>query len=217
MKKITIFSLLSAGLLFANNALAGHGAWPPPPEAQISGSMSVLDTLAGDTLDSVALDSGQTWTFMSALAWPSTIPASVNSTTATQIFATQGWTININETYNGATGEGAASLSSIVGVDQVGMNFDLIWSNGESYNSLTQIWDVIFTDFNATATLSPVALGFSGTPGSALSGGSFDGMSLSMEFVSTVPVPAAVWLFGSGLIGLLGVARKRRRAGTSQQ
>jgi hypothetical protein len=29
--------------------------------------------------------------------------------------------------------------------------------------------------------------------------------------VSTVPVPAAVWLFGSGLLGLLGLSRKRRR------
>ncbi len=28
--------------------------------------------------------------------------------------------------------------------------------------------------------------------------------------VSAVPVPAAVWLFGSGLIGLLGVARRKR-------
>ena len=28
--------------------------------------------------------------------------------------------------------------------------------------------------------------------------------------ISTVPVPAAVWLFGSGLIGLAGVARRRR-------
>jgi len=28
--------------------------------------------------------------------------------------------------------------------------------------------------------------------------------------VSAVPVPAAVWLFGSGLIGLLGVAKRRR-------
>jgi hypothetical protein len=28
---------------------------------------------------------------------------------------------------------------------------------------------------------------------------------------STVPVPATVWLFGSGLIGLLGMSRKRRR------
>ena len=29
--------------------------------------------------------------------------------------------------------------------------------------------------------------------------------------VSAVPVPAAVWLFGSGLMGLLGVSGKRRR------
>ena len=28
--------------------------------------------------------------------------------------------------------------------------------------------------------------------------------------VSAVPVPAAVWLFGSGLLGLLGVARRKR-------
>ena len=28
--------------------------------------------------------------------------------------------------------------------------------------------------------------------------------------VSQVPVPAAVWLFGSGLIGLVGVARRRK-------
>lgn len=30
--------------------------------------------------------------------------------------------------------------------------------------------------------------------------------------VSLVPVPAAVWLFGSGLIGLVGIARKRKTA-----
>jgi hypothetical protein len=30
-------------------------------------------------------------------------------------------------------------------------------------------------------------------------------------YVNQVPVPAAVWLFGSGLIGLVGVARRKRR------
>jgi hypothetical protein len=29
--------------------------------------------------------------------------------------------------------------------------------------------------------------------------------------VSAVPVPAAVWLFGSGLVGLIGVARRKAR------
>lgn len=33
-----------------------------------------------------------------------------------------------------------------------------------------------------------------------------DGHSI---YVSTVPVPAAVWLFGSGLVGLLGLARRK--------
>ena len=28
----------------------------------------------------------------------------------------------------------------------------------------------------------------------------------------TVPVPAAIWLFGSGLIGLIGLARRKVRA-----
>ena len=30
--------------------------------------------------------------------------------------------------------------------------------------------------------------------------------------VSSVPVPAAVWLFGSGLLGLLGIARRKKAA-----
>lgn len=31
------------------------------------------------------------------------------------------------------------------------------------------------------------------------------------SYISSVPVPAAVWLFGSGLLGLLGVARRQRK------
>ncbi len=31
----------------------------------------------------------------------------------------------------------------------------------------------------------------------------------NLTYVSAVPVPAAVWLFGSGLLGLIGVARRR--------
>jgi hypothetical protein len=48
----------------------------------------------------------------------------------------------------------------------------------------------------------------------------FDGTPYSEKFnvtlngvaavVPEVPVPAAVWLFGSGLIGLVGVARRKR-------
>ena len=40
---------------------------------------------------------------------------------------------------------------------------------------------------------------------------SVNGIVTSTDILNTavVPVPAAVWLFGSGLIGLVGVARRR--------
>lgn len=53
----------------------------------------------------------------------------------------------------------------------------------------------------------------------AIDGSSDAFNTLSMEFddiskanleASSVPVPAAVWLFGSGLIGLIGVARRKK-------
>ena len=38
----------------------------------------------------------------------------------------------------------------------------------------------------------------------------FDFTSITASNASVIPVPAAVWLFGSGLLGLVGVARRRK-------
>ncbi len=46
------------------------------------------------------------------------------------------------------------------------------------------------------------------TPGTINIAGTGD---CSAESISAVPVPAAAWLFGSGLLGLIGIARKRQR------
>lgn len=45
-------------------------------------------------------------------------------------------------------------------------------------------------------------------------GGVNYGLNLTGTVISTavVPVPAAVWLFGSGLLGLVGVARRKKKA-----
>jgi hypothetical protein len=59
----------------------------------------------------------------------------------------------------------------------------------------------------------------SGNIGSAW--GPFDGTPYTEKFNATllgtaaptaVPVPAAVWLFGSGLLGLVGIARRKKKA-----
>jgi hypothetical protein len=42
-------------------------------------------------------------------------------------------------------------------------------------------------------------------------GGSYTSLS-GQSYLNAVPVPAAVWLFGSGLLGLAGVARRKRVA-----
>ena len=54
-----------------------------------------------------------------------------------------------------------------------------------------------------------VSLGWQNT--SALTPAYQTSASLIVKDVSAVPVPAAVWLFGSGLVGLAGLARRKAR------
>ena len=79
------------------------------------------------------------------------------------------------------------------------------------------------TSFNTTGqtgygtTLSQLSLGADdGIGGSPQDNGPFedfnfniDMTSISFTDVAAVPVPAAIWLFGSGLIGLVGFARRK--------
>jgi len=40
----------------------------------------------------------------------------------------------------------------------------------------------------------------------------FDQLGYNFTSVTLIPLPAAVWLFGSGLLGLIGIARRRKAA-----
>ena len=59
--------------------------------------------------------------------------------------------------------------------------------------------------------------GIGGDPLFSEGGGGFTGFNANFDFRSVhldsfvVPVPAAVWLFGSGLMGLAAVARQRKK------
>jgi len=77
------------------------------------------------------------------------------------------------------------------------------------------------SSFNVTGnagvgtTLADISLGTDdGIGGSPMDNGPFSGFSVNLDFttltVTTIPVPASAWLFGTGLISLLSIARKRR-------
>ncbi len=61
----------------------------------------------------------------------------------------------------------------------------------------------ISMDYDNTATLSRFVLPV---------GASLTSSSGHLYTTSTIPVPPAVWLFGSGLLGLIGIARRKKAA-----
>ena len=96
---------------------------------------------------------------------------------------------------------------------------------GYSYNFTLAATEVAFGayfDWSTSSTIPVLAIMDCGdqSNGTACIGrgvpmqtGPFPGQEPSFNgVVSAVPVPAAVWLFGSGLLGLLGVARRRKAA-----
>ena len=66
-----------------------------------------------------------------------------------------------------------------------------------------------FVGFKDTLGLISVSFFNFGTPPDFSEGGNY-----AFDNVTTgiVPIPAAVWLFGSGLLGLIGIARRKRAA-----
>lgn len=106
-------------------------------------------------------------------------------------------------------------------------NGDLVWDASEwvaDIGSATPYSDVLLpvAGYSGADLQGPAPLAAtSGSPGitdplSPFYGiyGYFDigsGNSMYVTSVSAVPVPAAVWLFGSGLLGLIGMARRSRR------
>jgi len=124
----------------------------------------------------------------------------------------------------------------IVGAGQVGGHILFDWGAPASANpcglaecsiDVINVWDVgtngpttIYTsvDFavnrsNFSQTSSTV-IGPDGTPGAPIQdSATFLNYSPNFNMTTTttaVPIPAAVWLFGSGLLGLVGVARRKK-------
>jgi len=129
---------------------------------------------------------------------------------AAQFFAylgTPAWNINDSAAPNG----GNTTYSGFTSGSQ--MNFAFVDTDGDGVedtfvDNLTLSGSTLNDSLNATIVsvdnIGTAWGGFVNTPYSEVWSVSFTD--------TTVPVPAAVWLFGSGLIGLAGVARRRKTA-----
>lgn len=107
------------------------------------------------------------------------------------------------------SGEGSESVITLVDNTGLGLGVDAIdWAVSESDNGV---------EFSITGLRSLLEPFGPGNPrdvdiilraGSITNSGIEDVMVLNMQ---VVPLPAAVWLFGSGLLGLLGLSSKSKR------
>ncbi len=116
--------------------------------------------------------------------------------------------------------------STTLGTDEAGLPsyIDVQVSNfGGITAGIYTIGTILFDSLQLVAS-TLVSVGETGVSGEEWSGAflgpplasevSFLGAAVTIESaaIPPVPVPAAVWLFGSGLIGLIGVARRRNSA-----
>ena len=148
----------------------------------------------------------------------------VSSTTP---FFGQQWTAHSGTTfgpgtYTIPTVQGGTYTGVVVGAGQVGGHILFNWSTTADID-VVNVWDVttvgLVSTYKSTDVTAGPGIGANtpitapdGIRGLSMIDGAFPGFNANFDFTTAVPVPAAVWLFGSGLLGLVGVARRKMKA-----
>lgn len=150
------------------------------------------------TSDTGAIDTG--WGFfgntgLHFTASPTNIVSGGGNSGSTLDFSGLRWT------WDGTTANVGGGLQIVTG-----SKGSTTYNNGSGLATIT--CSTVSCSNSSTFTLDYSAIIPAGDPSSL--GGIAYGMHLTGQ-VSTVPVPAAAWLFGSGLAGLMSAARRRTR------
>ena len=99
------------------------------------------------------------------------------------------------------------------GIYNISVSSTLSPTTGDTLLSLGWLSAGPLTNAGGTLALNP-GLPFGECTNSDCSGVALNlnGARVASGSISSVPIPAAVWLFGSGLLGLVGIARRKKAA-----
>lgn len=130
------------------------------------------------------------------------------STSGGTLFGPGTYTVSTADPLPGVSG---GNYTFTVGAGQLGGQIDFAWG-GTTGIDVVMVWNVVSSGGNTTYTSTD--WDSNGTPGAGMIDGPFPGFSanFNMTHPTVIPVPAAVWLLGSGLLGLVGIARRKKKA-----
>ena len=181
-----IMSVLTLMGLSAGQAVAVSTVQLDQPNPIFTAGSPTLDVLLTGAFD-VAVDAGDF-----TLSWDATVLQYTGT-----VIADPPWDTNFVNASSAATGT---------------LDFVIVGTSG----SALTVFDIATISFNV--------IGADGTSSDIVMADAFTGWSVpggvqtpvtyvdGQVTVNPVPVPAAVWLFGSGLLGLIGIARRRAAA-----
>lgn len=129
---------------------------------------------------------------------------------------TPGQSIDISFDYRGSAGNGGVLFAELFmelsggGVGPGSGIFATIAAPTASWQTFTSTGLVAGPDTSGGVTLQLNAT--CGAVAGCFSNFDIDNVTITADLPAAVPVPAAVWLFGSGLVGLIGMARRKKAA-----
>lgn len=195
--KIKLFASILFFMLFSVGAQAAFVGFPVPPEYNMTGTIEVVDNFnVSQGVEAVDFypsqgDFGFNYLTIAGTGHDSEIYTSPGTytfwTTPDSVFPT------------------SMEISMTVGENQLGLRTFIDW-NGNTYDILT-VWDMVMNGDQLSLISSD--MNGDGIRGYQMVTGPFAGLNVIMDATITTPVPAAIWLFGSGLLCLIGAGRRK--------
>lgn len=208
--KSILLAIILVSPISANAAAVVLGfddATTAPLNPYSSNGFELQGSLLGGSLIPLSANLGQSDTFnfgkdyLSILGETAGVPNAANIS----ITSTSGAAFTLNSIDLG-------SISSTEAVDITLSSFDILGNFiSQTFFNLTELTQISLTQFAGVTNVN-VTTAFSFSTIEPITSFSLDNVNITplTIVVSTVPVPAAAWLFGSALLGFFGFSRRRK-------